>query len=212
MDSFLNLDDFKQTYDEWKKTFTESELYKTKIENIYDVYDYEFEPQMPRNIFTKKNITLLPFFFIDKFITKDKDPEQVIDIGCGVNFYKQFYPNVYGVDPHDYGPNTRDSNLDSDWYQRHYNKCKKIISTNALHFIDVKYLKHRIDQFKKLLTPDGVGYMSLNYARIEGDKNVDKINEILGQNNFVFVLNFSQHKSECALDGNIHLIVEGENE
>ena len=76
----------------------------------------------------------------------------------------------------------------------------------------MKYLKHRIDQFKKLLTPDGVGYMSLNYARIEGDKNVDKINEILGQNNFVFMLNFSQHKSECALDGNIHLIVEGENE
>ncbi len=212
MPNYNNIEEFQGSFQIWKSDFLKSRLYQQAIKDVFTVHDYEFEIKMHRNVIADRHITLLPFYFIDNFITNLDDGEQVIDIGCGTNFFKNFYANIHGVDPYDFGPHTRDETLNAKWYTDNYGKLRKIFSINALHHIDAKLLQHRLDQFTRLLTPDGIGYMSLNTARMTPENKFEIIEDTLSKNNFIFMLAFPREHQECPLDGNIHLVIKGKNE
>ena len=230
MNNYNSYDIFeKECLFPWRKDFEKTDIFK-KIKNQFEIINnIWWDPYpTPRKIFEQKMISLLPFYFIDNFLCKNND--KILDIGCGMNEFKNFYSNIFGVDP--FYEQYRDDKLNKEFWKSNYKKWNNIMSINALHFIPIKMLSQRIIQFHNLLNTNGVGYLALNYSRLRkhgvtnltdqqpSDYNAE--NDFTGkayaieeqikkcENIIAFKLTFYDAVQDEHLNGNIHLIIKNE--
>ena len=193
----------------WREKFEKTNIFK-KIKDQFETINNTWWNLnlTPRGIFEQKTISLLPFYFIDNFLCKNND--KILDIGCGMNQFKNYYSNIFGIDPN--YEQYRDGELDKEFWKLNYKKWNCIMSINALHFIPVKMLAQRIKQFHSLLNDNGVSYLALNYSRLETTSDEDKEQLIEEQikkceDIIAFRLTFYNVIQDEYLNGNIHLII-----
>ena len=208
----------------WKETFVTDEflnkirLYITKQTEgkILTTTTFKDISHTPREIQIKKHktVSLVPFYYID-YILKNSTSDKIFDIGCGCNFFKNFY-NVTGYDQ------TNEADVkclfDEEFVEQNKNKLDNAIAINSLHFININRLCQRIQDFYSVVVPDGYGYISLNMQRLltrtpEADINwaFDFVKEQIENTGIDFISVYVDNTTvDEYIDGNIRLLFKKE--
>lgn len=179
----------------------------------------------PRQTLVTTYIPCASFFYIN-FLLKNNDTN-VVDLGCGMNFFKDIIPNIVGIDPVDERADIKDM-FDEDFVANHKSSYKAVFSIDALHFIPISKFADRVRQFYSLLQNGGRGYLSLNAQRMleqEKEKYLifptsdvqpfevqeyieNQIHEQLYDINFLVKDVLITEKADEFIDGNIRLVME----
>ena len=123
---------------------------------------------------TLLTLRVAPFFYILKLL--EKNPKQIADIGCGSNFFKNFIPEIHGIDPVE-NPNVDQVDyFDEDFSIGHTNKFDCAMAINSLHFISLTDITKQLNNFSNIIKPGGRGFVTLNAKRmIEVTKSSDQV-------------------------------------
>jgi hypothetical protein len=119
----------------------------------------------PRHRLSLGWVTATSWHYLNKL-----DPDvEMFDLGCGMNFFKPYFPNVIGIGAED-NPNQFFGDIhdfvDTDFFQGHINAYKSVFSINALHFRPLENLRNLCINFSQMIKPGGKGYLALNTARM----------------------------------------------
>lgn len=168
-----NLNEYREQ--EFRYKFIQTSLYLT-LEKEYDylcfnrLWQHEFPT--PRQIMSgipprTSKFSVVPFYYLQYLL--DAAPEKIHDLGCGLNIFKKYIPNVIGIGPenpeneffyadiHDF--------VDSDYIHNHRDCFESVFSINALHFISYQDLGQRVSDFYSMIRPGGRGWLALNLSR-----------------------------------------------
>jgi len=120
-----------------------------RMEEYYDIiFDYSLPDEItPRFVyeFGKKITSRNIFYYIDMLY--DNQPENLIDVGCGENIFKRWFPNVIGFDPniHSYSEQDFVDTFDRDFSEGH-TKCYDVgMALNSIHFIPWNFIPDQIN-------------------------------------------------------------------
>lgn len=113
----------------------------------------------------------LPSFYMVDYIVKNTEEYPIIDIGCGMNIFKQLFP-IIGLDPKDSRADIL-GHFTDEFALKNLLKFSAAISINSLHFVSVDKLADSIIQFSQIIRKNGLGYFTINSdisASIENSK------------------------------------------
>jgi hypothetical protein len=180
----------------------------TYVEHYVDYHAYNRKKlsQQPRHSLTESLITLMPYYLLH---TIDPGNHFVVDIGCGTNFLKSFFPNTHGVDPHN--ENYRDECLDPAWYIRNHAKWHRAIAINSMHFVSVDQISNQLSKISGILVANGNAVVTLNSsilhkfsAKYTNEQCDEKLLNFLQSCKDVIKVNWIQSEDAC-VDGNVHI-------
>ena len=109
----------------------------------------------------------------------DIRPDKIVDLGCGVNFFKNIIPNIIGVDPDNPYADIIDT-YNGEYLHKHANTFQALFSIDALHFRPITEFVDIVQNFYSMLKKEGRGYLSLNSARLIGCTEKTVLQEIFG--------------------------------
>lgn len=167
---FFNLLPDKQ---EWIKKFLNSDRFskiKSRLDQItvsvtikFDDDDIEENFNTPRqNKILKKILDLQPFYVLDYI--NEKNNNVIYDVGCGYNFFKDFYP-VIGIDPDSEFADIKDE-FNDGFIFKNQEMFENAISINAIHFCQITDLENRIIGFFNCVKRGGYAYLAINMQRV----------------------------------------------
>ena len=122
-----------------------------------------FKTLTPRERYFYPTFHTNSLYYIDA--VQAQKPQQVFDIGCGMNVWKKFYDNIIGVDPQDPRADIR---LDFDRFKQAYidsayglvDSCISIGTMNM--FVSIKFLLQNLCEFIKCTKIGYRGYVTIN--------------------------------------------------
>jgi len=143
-------------------------------------------------------------------------PSEIIDLGCGANFFKNIIPNVIGIDPNPNNPHCDViGTYNAEYVKKHKNRYQAIFSIDALHFRPIVEFTDLVHNFYSLIKLGGRGYLSLNSARFDCPKGFDRESYIkeqietqLTDIDFLITDVLISHKEDEFMDGNIRLVMQ----
>ena len=155
----------------FKDEFIKSEIY-CKIEATADIILWEKNYIQSVSYFTPRQkswskIATMPSFYYINYLY-EFNPSIVYDIGCGVNWFKQWYPNIHGIGEEQ----SVDLNFGDEqgkWDHNLINKLNNVqamFAINSLHFRHVDNLLKVIEQVISVLANKGRAYLAFNTAVI----------------------------------------------
>lgn len=169
----INLNEYDQS--KFEPKFKKTDLYKI-LEKDFDQVRFSkqwhgYSLPTPRDFFgfPKKSIfTAVPFYYL-QFLT-ERNPAKIYDLGCGINIFKKYIPNIIGVgaeEPHDknFHGDIFDF-VDDDYISGHQNFFESVFSINALHFQPLSNLSECVWNFYSMIRPGGTGWLALNAQRM----------------------------------------------
>ena len=206
----LDLNPYNEKY--FRESFSKTNIYK-KLEEEADYISWgknlqDFTSHLeytPRWYNVTKIYSLSSFYYLN-FITERADNELIYDIGCGNNWFKQYIPNIIGLDQRT-NPNTiffadQEEIFDDNWLKRKVNAFKYAFSICALHFIPLSMLSERVNDFINTIKVGGVGYLSLNAVWFLRKESPEKLIELFGNTDF------NRSKLETYVRDKLHFITE----
>ena len=192
-----------------------------------------FKTLTPRERYFYPTFHTNSLYYIDA--VQAQKPQQVFDIGCGMNVWKKFYDNIIGVDPQDPRADIR---LDFDRFKQAYiesayglvDSCISIGTMNM--FVSIKHLLQNLCEFIKCTKIGYRGYVTINLCgmmsrgtpkehkeELFGVSNPDAeqvskycnaIVEELPGISIIIYDNFITDKFNEYMDGNLRLVFERE--
>jgi hypothetical protein len=172
----------------------------------------------PREVDIMGLFSVVPFYYLE-FLTKH-NPSKIYDLGCGLNLFKRYIPNIIGVDSNPLKKGFCDivDTIDDEYIKNHQNSFESAFSICALHYIPLSDIRKRVIDFSSMISSGGHGFLALNltrmlevdwerFAEFSTEKLEIWVRTELDDLPFelqVFDLNFSV--LECPLDGNIKLV------
>lgn len=109
--------------------------------------------------------SMVPFYYL-KWL-QEINPDLMLDVGCGANYFKSIWPNIHGVDLPPWGKNLDEhAHFDDNYCSQNKERWQCAFSINSLHFVPVDKVAERILQFASMLKPKGRGFISFNLARV----------------------------------------------
>jgi len=159
MEHYTDLQAFCSTsvYQQWLNTWT-----PPREMDIWMDTESQLRELTPRNRLTARVATRLPFYLLDSL---EIGQHRCVDIGCGHHWFRQFYPTMRGVDPHN-AP-YRDEELTPAWWIPNQGQWHRAFSINAMHFCGQAQLPDQVAKIRGLLSPGGRALVTLNRARIQ---------------------------------------------
>ena len=88
----------------------------------------------------------------------------IADVGCGINFVKNYIPGITGYDTTpqaDYQERFND-----DFVTNHRNEFDSAFAINSMHFISLSDFVQRVHDFCKIVVPGGQAFIAFNTARM----------------------------------------------
>jgi trans-aconitate methyltransferase len=148
------------------------EGYDTALREIFGsdlVLDYQYSSyKTPRENSVNKKLSVTPLWYL-QFLANES-PTQIVDIGCGGNFFKSILKKLFDIEVHGIDPYSNDADeialFDSDFSRKNTNKYSSVFSINALHYVPLASLSNRIKEFHNVVAPGGYGFLALNSARM----------------------------------------------
>ena len=105
---------------------------------------------------------LQPFYILEYMAKNGTGP--IYDVGCGFNWFKNFY-YVIGIDPNlDYAD--RCEKFNCMFAKKYFKKFDNVFSINAIHFCQKGRIANRMLEYFDLVKPGGYAYLAVNTARI----------------------------------------------
>ena len=186
---------------------------------IYDKFPenyYTITKPTPRHQLVQVVVPVASWYYLN-YLNYDCE---MVDLGCGFNFFKPFFPNLIGVgaedtpetffgDKHDY--------VDDEFYKHNKNSYESVFSINSLHFHPLEDLRKICINFADMIKPGGRGYLALNFARLK-ERTIslkhltdeELLNWCKSQfDNFPFeilVLDIDFTRPDSGIDGNIRVV------
>ena len=102
----------------------------------------------------------VPYYYINQVITDGC--QDIIDIGCGYNVFKELYPRIVGMDADPSSPADLRDYLDQCFVDGHQECYDAIISINVIHFSAIDTVAERFDWIRQMLRPGGRAFVSTN--------------------------------------------------
>lgn len=210
--------------EQFKIDFPKTNIGKRIISELPDWFGLDYLPVdfSSKTTLREQIVTLnvVPFFYIQ--MLQEKNPQTIADIGCGINFYKNFIPEIYGIDPVENSNVDQVDFFDDDFSQGHANKFDCAMAINSIHFISLKDINKQLKNFSNIIKSGGRGFVTLNVTRmIEMTDKQDMIQDdqlstyIKQQVDDALpnVLVYDDYINECrdsGLNGNIRIVFEKE--
>jgi len=162
-----------EQYKHLKEQFLDSKMYTKMLEqysSIYSEYDEFLLEGIVNNIVdtpgqhllelhNNKIFFIAPFFYLQLLRGK-----HIADVGCGINYVKNYIPGITGYDTTpqaDYQERFND-----DFITNHRNEFDSAFAINSLHFISLSDFVQRVHDFCKIVVPGGQAFITFNIARI----------------------------------------------
>lgn len=117
----------------------------------------------PREYYYYPRLTVCSLYYID-YLAKT-NPQQIVDIGCGLNNWKEFYPNIYGIDAAHVNADRMEI-FDDRFSQRNSNTFEAAFTIGGITFISLSSLENQMLSFINIIKSGGRGYMSFNLGRM----------------------------------------------
>lgn len=192
---------------------------------IYNFDDDLHHRGTPRYSTVVSVIPCASFYYLNFLL--ELNPAQIVDLGCGMNFFKDIIPNIHGIDPSDDAADEHDM-FDEDFANGHKSQYQCVFSIDALHYIPISDFSSRVCSFKKIIQKNGRGYVSMNSARLIDHTPDDVLLRLFGTTaptptqiefyikqeiesldfNFLAVDVLITEKPDEYIDGNIRLVFE----
>ena len=155
--AFCQTDSYQQWLQGWQAPIAHLE-----VDCWYDNEQNLWHDMTPRQSYLSRAATRLPFYLLDSLQIGGLP---CVDIGCGENWFQQFYPTIWGVDPRH--ETHRDELLTPEWWIPNWGRWDRAFSCCALHFGDPIQVAQNIGKVRGLLRPGGRALITLNRARIQ---------------------------------------------
>ena len=137
--------------------------FKISYERTYDGKDFWQGIMTPRELYFYPRFTVCSLYYIDYLA--EINPSKIVDIGCGMNIWKEFYPNVIGIDMEHPAADIIEK-FDDEFVLRHTEEYECAFSISSLVFVSFAAIEHQLNQFIKTIKPGGRGYISFNISRM----------------------------------------------
>jgi len=178
-----------------------------------------------RKFYETPIIGMTVFWYISFLL--EKQPTQIIDIGCGSNTFKKYIPIIYGIDPHYESADEKDF-FDDSFSKGHMQAYESVMSINALHFISLANYGLRLREFSNIIKSGGRGFITFNVERMK-ERTVDNDFKLLfgtttpsnkqlseyilaeTKNNLQNILAYDDYLDICqdeCLNGNIRIVFD----
>jgi hypothetical protein len=128
-----------------------------------------------------KNYNILdatPYYYINFLL--EKSPDTIVDIGCGVNYFKPHVPNLIGIDSNPDSNFDIFDHFDEDFANGHAHAYDSLISINTIHFAPITSVTERLLLIAKLIKPGGRGFVTFNFETWLMYTDKDQINLLFG--------------------------------
>jgi hypothetical protein len=160
----------------YDQTSFEQKFKKTKIFELLDqkydeiTFAKFYEPIISSRYITPRQnaamtiVSAVPFYYLQYL----DQSVQMVDLGCGINFFKTFFPNVLGIGAeqgNNFFGDLRDF-VDDDFYKGHESVYYSVFSINALHFHPLEKLQDICIKFSNTLQSGGRGFLAMNVQRM----------------------------------------------
>jgi len=159
--------------DEFLKEFSQTEIYKKLTQH----YRYMFSDQNDIDVdidytsgeeFSRSNLENASICVYSQFyylgLIQENNPEVIADVGCGGNLIKKYIPNVVGFDKTHFADHYEW--FDKKFIDNHYQEFSSAFSINAIHFVSLIEFANRINDFGKIIKPNGLGFVAFNLLRM----------------------------------------------
>jgi hypothetical protein len=228
-----NLNEYDQ--EKFEKEFKETETYK-KIEKDFDTIFWDKHMNLhtafptPRQRIGSRVCLMTSFYYVEKML--EKNPENIVDVGCGWNMFKRYYPQLIGISP----DNPEDSStwfgdqhdyFDSDYAEFHKDEFDAAMSICSLNYTPLTTLRSNVESFISVVKPGGRGYIAIDILPMIDREDPEVLDDIFGTDKptmhelddyvreqlsdldceyIVFDLDSMENANE--LDGNIRIVFE----
>lgn len=119
----------------------------------------------PREECVRTPVVPMCSFYYLEYLLENK-PAKIVDIGCGINFFKGILPcEVHGIDTKGtYQDQT--AFFDNVFVKNNTNAFESVFSINAIHFRPLSFVGRVVKNFYSVIKPGGRGYLALNTRRM----------------------------------------------
>lgn len=160
---------------EFRDRFQQTEIYQRLSQDFDHVsfdntveWDWAPTPRERLALRRQSLFSAVPFYYLE-FLTKH-NPKQILDIGCGANYFKHYIPTVVGVaaespDNYFYRGDVH-GEFNADWVQNNQSKIDSFFSICSLHFVPLNNLRQRVLDAASTLAPNGRAYLAMNVSRM----------------------------------------------
>ncbi len=166
-------------------------------------HDQHMLDMWPRRLHLTRCATRLPFHFLDSLEIGDR---ACVDIGCGHNWFPQFYPTLWGVDPNH--EHHRDEELTAEWWGANWGQWHRAYSNSAMHFCQQAEIPQQMARVRGLLRPGGRAMVSLNRHithEFTADYQEDRLRDQLAQTPGLTRMVWIDSPANACMDGNVWL-------
>ena len=142
-------------FDAW---FSFKTLFRPKMDNDFNT---------PRliNLHLNSSFSIAALYYLDFLL--EKNPQVVVDIGCGANIFKRLIPCIHGIDPTPNNPYADEFGLfDKEFSQAHKDQYESVFSICSLHFTSLSNFGKKLLEFINIIKPGGRGFITFNLARM----------------------------------------------
>ena len=127
----------------------------------------------------ESNFSVAPLYYLD-FLLK-KNPQVVVDIGCGANIFKRIIPCIHGIDPTPDNPYADEFGaFDSEFSQAHKDQYESVFAINSVHFVSLVDFEKRLLEFINIVKPRGRGFVTFNVARMLEFTSKEECQQLFG--------------------------------
>lgn len=162
-DHFFNQFSKTEIYKKLSKKYKYLRSDDRDILEIIPEFDPWFDQPLHRTELEKNSIFLYSTFYYLDFLLETK-PDVIADIGCGANLFKDYIPNIIGIDQ------TINADIkeyfNSKFVSLNLSKFDAAFAINSLHYISLTEFSNRINEFGKIIKPGGRGFMAFNLKRL----------------------------------------------
>jgi hypothetical protein len=117
----------------------------------------------PRETHSIIHVPCTSFYYLNFVL--DINPSEIVDIGCGMNFFKDIIPGIHGIDPDNQYADQIDF-FDPDFIRSHQESFESAIAINSLHFCSIHDFSVNFTNFWETVKPGGRGYITFNTMRL----------------------------------------------
>lgn len=160
---------------EFRDRFQQTEIYRQLCQDFDKVsfnntVEWQWAPTPRERLASRRQslFSAVTFYYLE-FLTKH-NPQQILDIGCGANYFKHYIPNIVGVgaEPPDniFYRGDVHGEFNADWVQCNQGQLDSFFSVCSLHFVPLTELRQRVLDAASTLAPNGRAYVAMNASRM----------------------------------------------
>jgi hypothetical protein len=175
MQSIIEINPYQSSV--WKQQFKQTDVYQS-IKDNYDhvIFSYReltlFRAALHYTVYELsrkflqdyKILDAVPYYYFQYIM--ENDPNVIVDLGCGLNVFKDTWSNIIGIDskycPEPICKHAVEQHFDDDFVAEHQELCDALISINTIHFSEIDTITHRLIGVSQLLRPNARAFVSFN--------------------------------------------------